>query len=161
MISNQCASPEVKLEFHARVLDVSELEEVLQFEQMHIGEDPASVFAAWHAPWRRESLEHYLPKGWCFALRDSQNNLKAYFLAQPILFFQSLTQVLWVEHLSFENPDHLLQLIDLARRYARDKHLQKVIFNAASKSTSDLKTLGAIQTSENTFEFNTTKMDQR
>src|SRR5690606_20454708 len=84
---------------------------------------------AWKAPWRKESLEHYLKTGWCIGLYGEQGMLVGYFLAQPILFMESLTQTLWIEYLSYSNHDDGLKLVDFAYRYGRDKHLQRVLFN--------------------------------
>lgn len=145
-----------KLGLTPRVLDVSEIDEVLAYEQARMSKsnDPEAMIKSWNAPWRKESLDHYVPKGWCFAVRDRNQKLAAYFLAQPLLFYNGLTQTLWVEYFSYEDPQVLPILVELARRYARDKHLQKVVI----RSESDLSSLGATRSSPNTFEFNTTKM---
>ncbi len=145
-----------KLGLTPRVLDASEIEEVLNFEQdrLSLSNDPEALIKSWHAPWRKESLEHYVPKGWCFAVRDNNQKLVAYFLAQPLLFYNGLTQTLWIEYLSFNDPQALPVLVELARRYARDKHLQRVVI----RSETDLNSLGATRSQNNTFEFNTTKM---
>ncbi len=139
-----------------RVLDVSEIDEVLAYEQSKLSKSnsPEDMVLSWNAPWRKESLEHYVPKGWCFAVRDQNQKLVAYFLAQPLLFYNGMTQTLWVEHLSYDNSSVLAPLVDLARKYARDKHLQKVVLRAES----DLTSLGAVRSQNNTFEFNTTRM---
>lgn len=144
------------LDLSARVLDISEFNEILNYENLRLqqsgrGDD---ITASWNAPWRQEALEHYLPKGWCFALRNNDGQLKAYFLAQPLIFFRGMTQTLWVEYMAYENQNELLALVDLGRRYAKDKHFQKVIFN----TNVDLTEWGAQATMTDTFEFNTTRM---
>jgi len=144
------------LGLRAIVLDASEIDEVLAYEQTRAANRGDAPMLSWHAPWRSESLQFYIPKGWSFALRDSANHLRAYFLAQPLLFYGGMTQTLWVEYLCYDDRDALSALVDLARRYARDKHLQKVIFNLPSNV--DLSSMGAHRTSANTFEFNTTRM---
>ena len=137
-----------------RVLDPSEIEEVVAYEQAKLSGSIENMLQSWNAPWRKESLDHYVPKGWCFAVRDKNQKLVAYFLAQPLLFFNGLTQTLWVEHLAYDDSQMLEPLIDLARKYAKDKHLQKVVVC----SEHDLTPYGAARTQNNTFEFATTKM---
>ncbi len=143
-----------------RVLDESEIEEVLAFENARVAQSERieDQLLSWNAPWRLESLQHYVPKGWCFALRDDQGKLKGYFLAQPLLFYNGMTQTLWVEYMGCESHEIMIALVDLARRYARDKHLQKVMINAPA--TLDLSEFGAKKTQSHTYEFNTTKMVQ-
>src|SRR5690606_29694022 len=92
-------------------------------------DDIARMQISWKASWRSESLEHYLKTGWCIGLYDEREMLKAYFLAQPILFMESYTQTLWIEYISFPDNETALSLIDFAYKYGRDKHLQRVLFN--------------------------------
>lgn len=81
---------------------------------------------SWSARWRSEALAHYLPQGWSFgAFRAGK--LEAYVLAQPFIFFRGLTQTLWIEHVGFASPEAALQVLDVAHRWARDKHLQCVL----------------------------------
>ncbi len=141
-----------KLGLTPRVLDTSEIDEVLEFETSRL--KPEDMIMSWHAPWRKEALEHYIPKGWCFALRNGDGLLAAYFLAQPLIFYRGLTQTLWVEHMGFREASSIDGLVDLARKYARDKHLQKVVFN----SEIDLSSFGAEAVTNQTYEFKTTKM---
>lgn len=84
--------------------------------------------ASWNAPWREESLDHYLGTGWSVGLwsSESKSQFLGYFLGQPLLFYQGLTQVLWVEHISAVNQTGVQTLLETAVRYARDKHLQSV-----------------------------------
>ena len=86
--------------------------------------------AAWSAPWREESLAHYLRSGWSMGLWSSsgKEELKGYFLAQPLLFYRGLTQSLWGEHIGACTVEARLELEDAAIKYARDKHLQSVFF---------------------------------
>jgi hypothetical protein len=142
-----------------RVLDIQELEKVLAFEEKRLKASNLSeeqkMFASWHAPWRREALEYYLPKGWCFGVWNEQDELVAYFLAQPFIFFQGYTQTLWVEHLAFDTDEQLNLLIDLARRNSRDKHLQKLLIKADGVN---LLPQGAALIEKKYFEFTTTKL---
>jgi len=81
---------------------------------------------SWDARWRKEALEHYLPQGWSFGVFEG-GKLSGYFLGQPYLFHRGLTQTLWIEHLSSNSIKAAKQLIDVAHKWARDKHLQTVL----------------------------------
>ncbi len=148
-----------------RVIDVSELEELVEFEkknlEQNVHDEAIRMFLSWKAPWRKESLEHYLPKGWCFAIREKEV-LVGYFLAQPLLFFRQMTQSLWIEHLSFNDPavgDHLLEL---AFKTAREKHIQSVFLSVedsqAKRLVPLLKSRGAHQVNDAFFEYQSTRI---
>lgn len=92
----------------------------------------------WNAPWREEALNHYLPLGWSFGIWGEGHHLKGYLLAQPFLFFQGLSQVLWVEHLAFKDEETAHKLVEIAYRWSRDKHLQKVLFSKVNPSLSPI-----------------------
>lgn len=112
-----------------KILAPQDLESILTFEKSKlVGEDFDREMASWHARWRRESLEHYLPLGWSFFKRE-KGELVAYILCQPLLFFEGWTQSLWIEHVSASRAEDAQEMIDIAYRWARDKHLQKVFFN--------------------------------
>jgi hypothetical protein len=148
------------IEITFRVLDLSEIDFVTKFEKslldsMNISEQEATLLS-WSAPWRRESLEHYIPKGWCFAAWK-ESSLVGYFLAQPLIFFRGNTQSLWVEHIACFDETVKSQLIDLARRYGRDKHLQCVLFAQDPNTNATLTELGAKIIQDKIFEFSTTK----
>jgi len=102
------------------MLEESKIKGLNEIERMNL---------VWKAPWRPESLEHYLSVGWCIGMYSDSGELKAYFLAQPILFMESLTQTLWIEYLSYSDTETGLKLLDFAYKYGRDKHLQRVLFN--------------------------------
>lgn len=126
------------MNYEIRVIDVSELEEIYEFENSILQnselDTEQKMLFSWKAPWRREALEFYLPNGWCFAIRESDSKqILGYYLAQPILFMRALTQTLWVEHLSFQEEKIAHQLIDLAYRAAREKRLQSVLFQPNEK----------------------------
>lgn len=82
--------------------------------------------SSWTAPWRQEALNHYLPQGWSFGAFEG-GELKAYVLGQPFLFYRGLTQTLWIEHVSYSEAKSALAVLDVAHRWARDKHLQCVL----------------------------------
>lgn len=84
--------------------------------------------SAWHARWRKESLEHYLKLGWSFIALDPQDQILGYFLGQPLLFFDGQTQSLWIEHLQSSSLKTRDALTELAYRLAREKHFQRVYF---------------------------------
>jgi hypothetical protein len=117
-----------------KVLTIQNFDEVTNLEESKIKNlnEIERMNLVWKAPWRKESLEHYLQTGWCIGKYSSDNHLEAYFLAQPILFMESLTQSLWIEYLSYDNLDVGLSLLDFAYKYGRDKHLQRVLFNKDS-----------------------------
>ena len=115
-----------------KVLTIQNLEEITALEESKITglNEIERMSLVWKAAWRPESLEHYLKTGWCIGMYDEKDVLKAYFLAQPILFMESLTQTLWIEHLSYGGDKDIgLKLLDFAYKYGRDKHLQRVLFN--------------------------------
>jgi len=124
-----------------RSLFEGDLEAIMQLENSWLkASDLNSMeieMASWTAPWRKESLAHYLSQGWCFGIYDSQSEqagpkeaLVAFALAQPLLFFAGHTQCLWVEHLGAANRSDQLSLVDIAIRYSRDKHLQGVLLKS-------------------------------
>ena len=114
------------------------VDRVYQFERERLSGELSEIereMNSWQQPWRRESLEHYSQLGWSFiSWRDEQ--VQGYLLAQPILFFNNWTQTLWIEHLSFSHDEVGQELVDVAVRWAKTKHLQKVIFNSQSESAS-------------------------
>jgi len=90
---------------------------------------------SWEKPWRKESLAHYSQLGWSFVAED-KGEILGYTLGQPLLFFNNWTQSLWVEHCSYKDEEVGFQLLDTSIRWAKTKHLQKVIMNAKSDSAS-------------------------
>jgi hypothetical protein len=113
----------------------------LQALEMKISDPMEREMFSWNAPWRGESLQHYLNTGWSVGLFGDDGKLKGYFLAQPLLFFKGLTQVLWVEHFSYSNLEDFNELKDTVTRYAREKHLQSVIyFSPQDNQLTEIKT---------------------
>ena len=91
--------------------------------------DTSDPFAEWSAPWRGESLQHYLANGWSLFRRNPQTGeILGYVLAQPILFFRGQTQTVWVEYVDALTPSIKTELLDTVVRIAREKHMQRVIF---------------------------------
>ncbi|MBX2996197.1 MAG: hypothetical protein KF681_15330 [Bdellovibrionaceae bacterium] len=120
------------MSLNLRIIEASEADKILEFEQKRLQEtivnEADRTFAAWHARWRKESLEHYLKLGWSFLALDQDNQLVGYFLGQPLLFFDGQTQSLWIEHLQSSSLQARDALTDLAYRLAREKHFQRVYF---------------------------------
>jgi hypothetical protein len=128
-----------------RILQLSDTDAILKFERhaLEMTEPDAMEreMREWHAPWRKESLEHYLPQGWSFA-DFSGDQLVGYFLAQPQLFTGTMTQTLWVEHFHATNEQVQAALFDVAYRTCREKHFQKLILReeeSHSLKASDLR----------------------
>lgn len=123
-----------------RIATINDLPEIHEYEKKKLQEavpdEMEREMQMWHAKWRKESLEHYLPSGWCFIARNpnlpsdvsSEGQLIGYFLAQPLLFFNGQTQSLWVEHLSYSSLQARDELCDLAYRLSREKHFQRAYF---------------------------------
>ena len=116
-----------------QIIQASDLDEIVQFEQKIseklVPDEMERTMQSWHARWRKESLDHYLPMGWSFLARsDSTKELVGYFIAQPLLFFDGFTQTLWVEHMQFINESVRDQLCEVAYKLSREKHFQKVLF---------------------------------
>lgn len=125
---------------HFRVVQEADLDEIIRFELDKLKEtmpDPIErELYSWKARWRKESMQHYLPLGWSFLIRDSdekseefpEGRLLGYFLAQTFLFVEGMTQSLWVEHISFNALKVRDELCELAFKLAREKHFQQVFF---------------------------------
>lgn len=123
-----------------RVIQMQDLQEILDFEnrklQELIPDEMERTLHSWNVRWRKESLEHYIPLGWSFLVRDretpsvdsDEGTLIGYFLAQPLLFLDGQTQSLWIEHLQSASLQARDELCELAYRLSREKHFQKVFF---------------------------------
>lgn len=119
---------------------------IMNFEKALIPVDaPLSVqMATWDARWREESLDHYLSLGWSFGVFKN-GELSAYILAQPFVFFRGMTQTLWVEWLGAKNQVEANRVIDVAYRWARDKHFQKIATDISQNFSRHMK--------ESSFQF--------
>lgn len=145
-----------------KVLRVDDLESILAYErkclEQQIPEAVERELASWHAPWRREALEHFLPLGWSFAIWEKEySGLMGYVLAQPLLFFNGFTQSLWVERLGFSNEDVARQLVDVVGKTCKEKHFQKIIFNDYSEFEFALDSNKIKRFSANSMEMPTAK----
>lgn len=112
-----------------KVLEISQIEAIQCYEKSkwtHLDSQEQEL-ASWDVIWRRESLEYYLPLGWSFGVWE-KGQLVGYCLTQPLLFFQKMTQSLWVEHIVFDNSDVGAHLVEVMVGWGRSKHIQKVLF---------------------------------
>lgn len=123
-----------KASFDIRSLDMTHLEEVFSFaREMAINETEAKdemlvEMISWSASWRKESLEHYLKTGWSLGAFEN-GKIVGYVLCQPMLYFTALTQSLWIEDVAATKPEIIKEIIDVAEKWAKTKHLQRVYFN--------------------------------
>ena len=133
----------MQTEFYVASLD--DLDAIYTFaanKLSKLAQDPtAFMFESWTAPWRKESLEHYLKGGWSFIAStqvEGRREISGFFLAQPILFMSRQTQSLWIEMLLGENQKVSEFLVEIAVKTAREKHLQRVLFADYSQHQSYL-----------------------
>ncbi len=157
------------MSLYCRVIQLSDLPEISQFEQVklvqNIADENERTFFSWSARWRPESLEHYLPMGWSFLARDTETpssfskegTLVGYFLAQPFLFMDGQTQTLWVEHLNYSTLQARDELCDLAQRLSREKHFQRVLFPNLPGIANSITTMKAEPWQPSVFSVKTTK----
>lgn len=156
------------MNLHASVLQISDIDEVLQFEQNKMIEvypdESDRMIASWSSRACKESFEHYLPLGWSFVVRDRDQKLQqqegqmlGFFIAQPLLFLDGQTQSLWVEHMQFNNLQVRDFLCDLAYRLSREKHLQRVYFPQQQSIQNSVTTFGAQLWQPQTLVVKTTK----
>lgn len=152
------------LNYDIHVLQESDMEELQEFEkkklEASVPEEVERQLLSWSAKWRPESMQHYLPLGWSFVVRDLQTQkILGYFLAQALLFMDGQTQSLWVEHVQCVDKKIFQVLIEVATKTAREKHFQKVYF----KNESSVKELGPIPKSSlwnpDVFQVFTTKVN--
>lgn len=118
--------------FDVKLLMEEHCESIIAFEKNKLANEGLSdleiEMKSWDFPWRMESLKHYSSLGWSFvALQDSQ--VVGYILGQPLLYFNNWTQTLWIEFLSYQTDEVANALMDVSVRWAKTKHLQKVILN--------------------------------
>lgn len=143
-----------KILTEADVQRVFEFEQALQLEGASFDE----VMKSWSAPWRVESLEHYAKTGWSFYLESAQDqSVQGFILAQMVVFFRGFTQTLHVEHVSGATPEVRAQLIEIACRWAKDKHLQRVFLPAEVEGDLSLVPFPTQLDHFNTWVVRTTK----
>ena len=120
-----------------RILLIDDADAILAFESGQLAKtmsDPMErEMASWSARYRKEALEHYLPKGWSFGT-FLNGQLVGYILAQPLLFVRGLTQTVWIENISTTHPGLAKTLIEVVHKWARDKHLQCLLMELTSQT---------------------------
>ncbi len=141
------------MSLYTRVIQLEDLQEIIELEKSKLSEVVADEMdrelQSWNSRWRKESLEHYVPKGWSFLARDraqsssasTEGLLVGYFIAQPLLFFDGQTQSLWLEHIQFSTLQARDELCDLAYRLSREKHFQKVFFPDSQSVSNAIKNM--------------------
>lgn len=121
-----------------RIAQLADVDPVFQYESKKIF-DPQldeieNQIQIWNSFFRKESLEHYFKLGWSFLAVGDNQEIKGFFMGQPLLFVDKQTQSLWVEHISADHSDIYTELVDIAYRLAREKHFQKVLFSDVVKA---------------------------
>jgi hypothetical protein len=157
------------MSLYVRVIQPADLEEIVDFEKNKLRETVADEMErelqSWNARWRQESLNHYVPMGWSFLVRDrsqksafsSEGLLVGYFLAQPLLFFDGNTQTLWLEHLQYSTLQGRDELCELAYKLSREKHFQKVLFPESQSVLNAVKSFKATNWDPQVLTVATTK----
>lgn len=152
-----------------RIATLSDITEIQEYEKkkLHdtVSDEMEREIQSWQARWRRESLEHYLPNGWCFLVKNpalkseisTEGQLVGYFLAQPLLFFDGQTQSLWVEHIASSSLQARDELCDLAYRLSREKHFQRVYFPNNPSTQNAIRNLKPQPWSDSAVFVKTTK----
>lgn len=152
-----------------RIATMDDLSEIQEFETKKLHEtvtDPMErEIQSWNSKWRKESLEHYLPSGWCFLARDpliessfsKEGQLTAYFLAQPMLFIDGQTQSLWIEHVAFSSLQSRDQICELAYKLSKEKHFQRVYYPNSSIIQNSISHLKPQPFTQSAVYVNTTK----
>ncbi len=150
--------PGVLVEFDKlKVLRSEDKPKLLAFEQKKTEStsdlDPLDFMKNWSAPWREESLDHYLGLGWSMGWfmgrsddrtsatssvvpsnnsnsldSNSETKIEGYILAQPILFFGGHTQSLWIETIRAQSEIVFFTLLEAVSKIAKEKHLQQIFF---------------------------------
>lgn len=87
----------------------------------------------WSSSFRDESLRHYLATHWSFGSFNEQGNCQGVVLLQPYLFWNALTQVLWLENIRADSSDIEDALFQIAYRTAREKHMQALVFSKQAR----------------------------
>lgn len=123
-----------------RIAQLEDVESVFNYEYKKIAVEGAheieNQILVWNSFFRKEALEHYFKLGWSFLALNPKQEILGFFMGQPLLFIDKQTQSLWVEHISADNPEIYTELVDIAYRLSREKHLQRVLVSSVVKSQS-------------------------
>ncbi|MNJ93470.1 hypothetical protein D3C87_111520 [compost metagenome] len=157
------------MSLYCRIIQAADYQEILDFETKKLQEaypdESDRMFASWSSKHRPEALQHYLPLGWSFLIRDPETPspaspeglLLGYFIAQPLLFLDGQTQSLWVEHVQYSSLQARDELCELAYKLAREKHLQRVYFPRENGVPNSVKAFKADTWQPGTLFVKTTK----
>lgn len=141
---------------HYRIAQLDDVDAVYEFEfklrLSDIKDEYEQQMAVWTSAFRKESLEHYFKLGWSFIALNEKNEIQGFFLGQTLLFFDHQTQTLWLEYLSAISLDIGTELVDIAYRLSKEKHLQRVIMSDSIQKMN-LKKAFPFQTWERSMNF--------
>lgn len=144
-----------------RIAQTEDVENAFNYEyKKNFSEDLHEIenqIMVWNSFFRKESLEHYFKTGWSFLAVDSEQNVVGFFMGQALLFLDKQTQSLWVEHISASSAEIFTELLDIAYRLAREKHLQKVLFSKIIQQQPLTKTFPFIDWERSVSYLKTTK----
>ena len=144
-----------------RIAQAADVENVFKFEFKRQCKDEVeeieNQIMVWNSYFRKEALEHYFKTGWSFLATDSKQEIKGFFMAQPLLFVEKQTQSLWVEYVSAVSDEIYTELVDIAYRLAREKHFQKVLFSDHVTQNKLIKNFDFKVWERNVFYLKTTK----
>jgi hypothetical protein len=116
-----------------RIAQLEDVEAVFDYEFKKIAvpgsHEIENQILVWNSFFRKESLEHYFRLGWSFLALNSEQQIKGFFMGQPLLFVDKQTQSLWVEYVSADSPEIFTELVDIAYRLSREKHFQRVLLS--------------------------------
>ncbi len=122
------------MEVQYRIAQLADVDNVFEFAEerlkQSIPDDMERMIKIWESRFRKEALNHYLNSGWSFVAYTQEGNkevLNGFFLGQPLLFFEGHTQTLWIEDVQANNSKIKDELVEIAYKLSRDKHLQRVI----------------------------------
>lgn len=128
------------MELRYRIAQSSDIDSIYAFAENQlkkaIPDDMERMIKIWESRFRKEALEHYLKSGWSFVAtveKEKEEIVQGFFLGQPLLFFEGLTQTLWVEEIQAATSQVEESLIEIAYKLSKDKHFQKVIFPSSSE----------------------------
>ncbi len=143
-----------------KVIGQQEIPLIQSFEKAKLSHlnEVEQMTISWNASWREESLEFYLKTGWCIGMWDESQNFCGYFLAQPLIYMETYTQTLWVEHIGCTTPENFLALVEFAYKYAKEKYLQRILFNKNKDFEKIQMPYKIVRENQNYLEIHTTKM---
>lgn len=149
----------MEISFHPMMLE--DIDPIFDFE-MKILEDQKieegdRMIASWSSRWRKEQIQHYANLGWSYTATQN-GKIVGYFLAQPIMFFEGLTQTLWIDHANAMTPSIYNELMQLAWKLSRDKNFQRVYISQCDNKSFAIENLKLLEWNPNVFYINHPRM---